>query len=62
MSLYEVRNSPLNWIASFSGKAIICLKGMCYVGGTTGTLLGLGLDEILKESGRLAIFKPVTGK
>jgi hypothetical protein len=37
----------------------MCLKGICYIKGGTGTVLGL--DEILKESGRLLIFKPTTG-
>jgi hypothetical protein len=59
---YEVRNSPLNKIASLSSQVIMCFKGVCYIGGTTGTVLGvgLGLDKILNESGRSAIFKPAT--
>src|SRR5579871_6661182 len=60
---YEVRNSPLNKLSSLFGQVVVCLKGVCYIGGGTGTILGIGLclDEILEESGRLAIFKPTTG-
>jgi hypothetical protein len=59
---YEVRNSPLDKLSSLSSHVILCFKGICLFSGYTGTLLGagLGLDEILKGSGRPAIFKPVT--
>jgi hypothetical protein len=57
---YEVRNSPLDKKASLLSHIILNLRGICYIGGTI-LGIGLGLDEVLKESKRPAIFKPIAG-
>lgn len=46
---FEVRNSPLNRLSTFSLKVYGCLKGVCEFGVVTGGLMGLGfgVDELL---------------
>lgn len=55
---FEVRNSPLNKLASFSVTLISCVKGACVLGLSGGTALGLGLgiDELLINYRREPIF------
>jgi hypothetical protein len=59
----EVRNSPLDKISTFAFKLAACVKGACVYGAGAGTAIGsgLGVDEILTQSGRLASFKPIAG-
>ena len=61
---FQVRNSPLNRIASFSANLIACVKGTCVLGLSGGTALGLGLglDELLASHGRDTVFKNTLGK
>jgi hypothetical protein len=61
---FQVRNSPLNRIASFSASLIGCIKGTCVLGLSGGTALGMGLgiDELLLNHGREPIFRNVLGK
>ena len=48
---FQVRNSPLNKLASFSVTLISCVKGTCVLGLSGGTALGMGLgiDELLSN-------------
>ncbi len=60
----EVRNSPLNRLASFSVTLITCVKGTCVLGLSGGTALGMGLgiDELLISYGREPVFRDTLGK
>jgi len=60
----EVRNSPLNILASFSVTIISCVKGTCVLGLSGGTALGMGLgiDELLVNYGREPVFRDTLGK
>ena len=60
---FEVRNSPLNKLASLSVTLIGCVKGACVLGLSSGTTLGLGLgiDELLVHYGREPIFRNAIG-
>lgn len=59
----EVRNSPLDRYATLIARLVFCGKGLCdfapYVGGSLGFMLGV--DQLLKESGRDAYFSPLIG-
>lgn len=59
----EVRNSPLDRYASLIARLVLCAKGVCevapYVGGTLGLMLSV--DQVLKDSGRVAFFGPLLG-
>ena len=59
----DVRNSPLDRLASFGVRLVACTKGVCDfgigVGGAIG--LGLGIDEILTYFGREPAFKNTVG-
>src|SRR2546423_7624833 len=59
----EVRNSPLNRIATFGLNLVACVKGTCQYGITAGAALGLGvsIDELLVHHGRDSVFKDVLG-
>ena len=61
---FEVRNSPLNRLASFSVTLISCVKGTCVLGLSGGTALGMGLgiDELLASYGRETVFRDTLGK
>ena len=61
---FQVRNSPLNRLASFSANLIACVKGTCVLGLSGGTALGLGLgiDELLASQGRDTVFKNTLGE
>lgn len=60
----EVRNSPLDHIASLSFKLAACIKGACVAGAVSATALGLGFgaDKLLEEGGYLPVFKRSIGK
>jgi len=51
MKKLEVRNSPLDHIASLTLKLATCIKGACVAGGASATVLGLGFgaDKLLEE-------------
>jgi hypothetical protein len=59
----EVRNSPLDQIASLTVKFAACIKGACVTGGATATVLGLGFgaDKLLEEAGHAPFFKKAVG-
>lgn len=59
----EVRNSPLDHIASLTLKLATCIKGACVAGGAGATVLGLGFgaDKLLEEAGYSPIFKKTVG-
>lgn len=61
---FEVRNSPLDRLASFSITLYSCVKGTCVLGISSGTALGMGLgiDELLSYYGREPVFKYILGK
>lgn len=60
---FEVRNSPLNHMASHIGKILYCAKVGCVVTGGAATFLGGGVvvDQILEEAGREKVFVPFMG-
>ena len=60
----QVRNSPLDKIATFGLNLVACVKGRCQYGLSAGAALGLGLgiDELLVVHGREPIFKDTLGK
>ena len=60
----EVRNSPLDHVASLTLKLVTCIKGACVAGGASATVLGLGFgaDKLLEEAGHAPIFKKAVGK
>ena len=59
----DVKNSPIDKIATLAGKFILCIKGSCehlpHLG--IGIGLGAGLDQILESSGREPVFMPFLG-
>lgn len=59
----EVRNSPLDHVASLTLKLVACVKGACVAGGASATVLGLGFgaDKLLEEAGHAPIFKKAVG-
>ena len=59
----EVRNSPLDRIATFSVNLLSC-KGTCVLGlsGGTAFVMGLGIDELLISYGRDHVFRDTLGK
>nr|AYE93224.1 hypothetical protein C0995_000092 [Termitomyces sp.]AYE93268.1 hypothetical protein C0995_000040 [Termitomyces sp.] len=60
----EVRKSPLDLYASRLARLILCAKGACeyvpHVGGALGLMLGV--DQVLRDSGRDAFFGPLIGQ
>ena len=50
----QVRNSPLDRLASFSLSLVACIKGTCEIGlyGGGALALGLSIDELLLNYGR----------
>ena len=56
----EIRNSPLDRLASMAVRTILCAKGLCVNAQLIGTAFGFmfGTDDILKASGREPIFMP----
>jgi hypothetical protein len=59
----DVKNSPLDKIATLGAKALLCFKGTCETAQPIGLTLGimLGADEILKNANREPIFAPFLG-
>lgn len=59
----EIKNSPLDRLATLSAKTLLCLKGLCETAQPVGLTLGLmlGTDEILKSANREPIFAPFLG-
>jgi|SRR5882672_1774625 len=59
----DIKNSPLDRLATLAVKAIMCVKGTCEVAQPVGLTLGLmlGTDEVLKQSGRDPLFAPFLG-
>jgi hypothetical protein len=65
----EVRNSPINHIASLTFKLATCIKGACVAGatvlglgfGAVATVLGFGADKLLEEAGYPPFFKKAVG-
>lgn len=59
----EVRNSPLDNLASLTFKLAACIKGACVAGGASATVLGLGFgaDKLLEQAGHVPIFKQALG-
>ena len=59
----EIRNSPVDQIASLTFKLAACIKGACVVGGASATILGLGFgaDKLLEEADYALFFKKVVG-
>ena len=60
----EVRNSPLDHLASLTFKLAACIKGACVAGAGSATVLGLGFgaDKLLEEGGYPPVFKRSIGK
>lgn len=60
----EVRNSPLDQVASLTLKLATCIKGGCVAGAGTATIFGLGFgaDKLLEEAGYSPVFKKAVGK
>lgn len=60
----EVRNSPLDHLASLTFKLAACIKGACVVGAGSATVLGLGFgaDKLLEEGGYPPVFNRSVGK
>lgn len=60
----EVKNSPLNPLASLTVKLATCFKGGCVVGAGSVTILGLGFgaDKLLEQGGYSPVFKKTIGK
>lgn len=61
---FDVRNSPLNHLASLTVRLAACIKGTCVVGAGSATVLGLGFgaDKLLEEGGFSPVFKKTLGK
>ena len=59
----DVKNSPIDRIATIAGKALWCIKGSCdqlpHLG--LGLSLGAVTDQILENSGRDPVFMPFLG-
>lgn len=59
----EIRNSPLDQLASLTIKLAACIKGACVAGGTSATIMGLGFgaDKLLEEAGYTPLKKKTVG-
>lgn len=59
----DVKNSPLDRLATLGAKALLCFKGACETAQPVWLTLGimLGTDEILKSANRDPIFAPFLG-
>jgi hypothetical protein len=59
--IFEVRNSPLNLLATYLGKLLYCVKIGCVVSGTTAAVVagGVTFDTLIEKSGRGPIFVPM---
>jgi len=56
----DVKNSPINRIASLASRLISCAKGACETAAPVGVTLGImaGFDTMLEHKGRSPIFLP----
>ena len=59
----EIKNSPIDNVATLALKLAACIKGACVAGGASATILGLGfgLDKLLEEAGYAPFFKKAVG-
>lgn len=59
----DIKNSPVNRIASIFTRGIVCLKGACEGGIYVGTVLGTGIayDWALESAGKDKVFSPLVG-
>jgi hypothetical protein len=59
----DIRNSPLDRLASLASRAFFCFKGGCETAQPIGLTLGimLGTDEVLRAADRKPIFAPILG-
>lgn len=59
----EVRNSPLDHVATLTIKLAACIKGACVAGSATATFLGLGFgaDKLLQQAGHPPVFQKAVG-
>jgi hypothetical protein len=57
----DVKNSPLDRLATLTARVLFCAKGLCYVGGVTGSAIGSGLalDAALVNTGNDSVFSPL---
>lgn len=56
----DIKNSPLDRLATLAARAILCAKGLCETAQPVALSLGLmlGADEVIKAGGRPAVFAP----
>ena len=56
--IFEVRNSPLNLLATHLAKILACVKIGCVVTGTTAAVVagGVTFDTVIEKTGRGPIF------
>jgi hypothetical protein len=61
---FEVRNSPLNQLATQIGKILYCVKKGCAItgGGAAVIAAGTSFDSVLEAAGRDKIFIPMLGE
>lgn len=60
----DVRNSPLDRLASVCSKLVMCAKGACDTAAPAGLALGimLGVDQVREANGLTPFFTPLIGK
>jgi hypothetical protein len=56
----DIRNSPLDRIASLTAIILLCGKGLCVYGAVGGSVVGAGLalDNSLINTGNEPVFSP----
>jgi hypothetical protein len=59
--VFEVRNSPLNLLATHMAQIISCIKTGCLVTGSTAAVVasGISLDTLIEKTGRPPVFLPM---
>lgn len=59
----DIRNSPLNRLATICSKILLCAKGACETAAPVGSLLGFmgGVDAVRQSKGHEPIFLPFLG-
>jgi hypothetical protein len=59
----NIRNSPLDHLARFSARVVLCAKGACEQAQLIAIAKGimLGVDTALKKADQKAIFGPLIG-
>jgi hypothetical protein len=59
----DIYNSPFDKYGTVLGKWILCVKGLCENSGAVSLGLGLrlGVDQVLKDTGRDSFFGPLIG-